>query len=97
MLSEDVGMNKTTDPATHPAAPTTAAAIGGYTGAPVVVAAKFSDGPPSDPRDFAEWLSNRAEMIQRLSDLTNRMTMHELEDLCIHAENILECRMKAPA
>ena len=32
-------MNKTTEPATHPAAPTTAAAIGGYTGAPVVVAA----------------------------------------------------------
>ena len=90
-------MNKTTEPAAQPAAPPTAAEIGGYTGAPAGTAAKFSDGPPSDPRDFAEWLAHRAERIQRLSDLTNSMTMHELEDLCIHAENILECRMKAAA
>ena len=32
-------MNKTTETATHPAAPPTAAEIGGYIGAPVVVAA----------------------------------------------------------
>ncbi len=88
-------MNKTTDPATHPAAPPTAAEIGGYTGAPAGTAAKFSDGPPSDPRDFAEWLAHRAERIQTLLDLANRMTMHELENLCIHAAHMLENRKAA--
>lgn len=92
-----------TEPATHPAAPPTAAEVGGYTGAPDGTAAPTGGAMlrasvaahEEFVRSGPSVMTGVARLLDRLDDLARRMTESELGDLCIHAENILECRKEA--